>query len=201
MGSPKDPIKRLEWIRNKSISMKGKNKGKPGPRTGHTKENDESVRIAAKKISISHIGKTGENACNYKDGRSIKWEEVRNQALERDDYQCQGFRTDPDHICKGKIDVHHIQSRKERPDLILDINNLITFCSSFHGECDSTGRKHTIDSKEKESISKKNFYQTEEGKESKRKEWETRYQNQLEKLGVYKLRKFLYGYENRISLY
>lgn len=36
-------------------------------------------------------------------------------------------------ICNSTaVDIHHIQSRKRRPDLINDINNLMAVCRSCH---------------------------------------------------------------------
>jgi len=149
-----------------------------------------------------HKGKFGSDSMHYIDGRTKKWEEIRKQVLERDNNQCQGFRFDPNHVCKGKIDVHHKIPREERPDLIFDLDNLITACSSFHTKSDDAINLEKRRARMSEV--KKEFYQTDEGKElaksSAIKIAEIKYQKLLEKVGIYKIRKFLYGYENKIEL-
>lgn len=54
-----------------------------------------------------------------------KWEQVRNQILERDDYKCV--------ICgKPATQVHHIHLRSKRKDLMYEKNNLVSLCSKCH---------------------------------------------------------------------
>ena len=62
---------------------------------------------------------------------SGKWKKLRVKALKRDNYECQ--------ICKNKgkvtIDnllVHHIKELRDRPDLALVLNNLMTVCFKCH---------------------------------------------------------------------
>jgi len=52
----KDPIKNLECKNNMSKSRKGKNLGHPGYTKGLNKENSESMRIMAEKVSIANTG-------------------------------------------------------------------------------------------------------------------------------------------------
>lgn len=59
------------------------------------------------------------------DKAKAKWEEVRNQVLERDNYKCV--------VCgKPATQVHHIHLRSKRKDLLYEINNLISLCSKCH---------------------------------------------------------------------
>ena len=54
-----------------------------------------------------------------------KWEKVRNQVLERDNYKCV--------VCgKPATQVHHIHLRSKRKDLLYEINNLISLCDKHH---------------------------------------------------------------------
>ena len=54
-----------------------------------------------------------------------KWEKVRNQVLERDNYKCV--------VCgKPATQVHHIYLRSKRKDLMYEINNLVSLCSHDH---------------------------------------------------------------------
>lgn len=54
-----------------------------------------------------------------------KWEQVRNQVLERDNFKCI--------ICgKPATQVHHIHLRSKRKDLLYEINNLVSLCDKHH---------------------------------------------------------------------
>lgn len=54
-----------------------------------------------------------------------KWEKVRNQVLERDNYKCA--------VCgKPATQVHHIHLRSKRKDLLYEMNNLISLCDKHH---------------------------------------------------------------------
>jgi len=104
MPSPKDQIKRKEWIENLSQSHKGLivwNKGKIGIYSEKTLE----------KMSKSATGRTAENNLNWKGGITELWRLIRNlsemkkwrkQVFERDDYICQEcFKLG------GKLEAHH----------------------------------------------------------------------------------------------
>lgn len=62
--------------------------------------------------------------------KSREWTNLRKQAIERDNNECQ--------MCKehGKVSiaqcVHHIKHLKEHPELALDINNLKSLCNICH---------------------------------------------------------------------
>ena len=59
------------------------------------------------------------------DKSKAKWEKVRNQVLERDNYKCV--------VCgKPATQVHHIHLRSKRKDLMYEINNLVSLCSHDH---------------------------------------------------------------------
>lgn len=70
--------------------------------------------------------------------RSPAWRRLRAQALERDHYICQdclarkqrGERLRP----RQASVVHHIQPVKERPDRMLDIDNLVSLCDACHNK-------------------------------------------------------------------
>lgn len=61
-----------------------------------------------------------------------QWKRVRELALSRDRFECQD--------CKDKglysraEDVHHILELKERPDLFLDTNNIVSLCKDCHNK-------------------------------------------------------------------
>ena len=68
--------------------------------------------------------------------KSKEWKDKRIEALNRDKYECQR--------CKGKFDkieektlttaveVHHILGIKERPELCLQLSNLVSLCHDCH---------------------------------------------------------------------
>jgi len=118
------------WFKKGSSGFKGK----------HTEESKEKMRVA-------HLGQvpwckgkrsphaTGERHWNWKEGITAKGKIERNvfrkrsQKLifERDDYTCQV-------CCKrgGNLQVDHIKSWKDYPDLRFDINNCRTLCAKCH---------------------------------------------------------------------
>lgn len=54
-----------------------------------------------------------------------RWEEVRELVLKRDNHKCI--------ICgKKATQVHHIQLRSKRKDLIYSVNNLVSLCDAHH---------------------------------------------------------------------
>ena len=61
-----------------------------------------------------------------------KWEQVRNQVLERDNFKCI--------ICgKPATQVHHIHLRSKRKDLLYEINNLVSLCDKHHDHSSING--------------------------------------------------------------
>jgi 5-methylcytosine-specific restriction endonuclease McrA len=64
--------------------------------------------------------------------KSKPWRVLRQEALERDNYECQ--------VCKkrGKYsraqNVHHLKEVKMRPDLALTLDNLESVCIRCHNE-------------------------------------------------------------------
>ena len=55
----------------------------------------------------------------------------RKEILKRDNYTCKNCGS------KEKLQVHHIKSRKEFPELIMDKDNCITLCIRCHAETDN----------------------------------------------------------------
>jgi len=68
---------------------------------------------------------------------SAKYRNWRKQVFERDSYTCQecGDRTG------HNLEVHHIKSRKEYPDLVFDLDNGITLCKKCHKMTSTWGNK------------------------------------------------------------
>lgn len=61
-----------------------------------------------------------------------QWRKLRKKALVRDHYECVMCRkVGKYHKCEN---VHHIQEVKDRPDLALDVNNLMCLCIDHHNE-------------------------------------------------------------------
>ena len=67
---------------------------------------------------------------------SAPWKALRLKVLRRDRYIC----ADCDVVCLGAKKnlpapiVDHIESRRKRPDLAMDINNLVTLCIPCHNK-------------------------------------------------------------------
>ena len=64
--------------------------------------------------------------------KSTKWERKRKAILRRDEYLCRECRrygrTTP------ATTVHHVHPIEERPDLALDLRNLISLCDACHNK-------------------------------------------------------------------
>lgn len=59
------------------------------------------------------------------------YKEFRETILKRDNYTCQKCGA------KNRLQVHHIKSRKEYPELIMDADNCITLCITCHSQTDN----------------------------------------------------------------
>lgn len=62
--------------------------------------------------------------------QSIEWYKARARVLARDRYQCKSCNVSVRE--KGNAHIDHVLSRKARPDLELDLDNLVTLCRSCH---------------------------------------------------------------------
>lgn len=61
-----------------------------------------------------------------------KWEQVRKQVLERDNFKCV--------VCgKPATQVHHIHLRSKRKDLMYEKNNLVSLCDKCHSHFSTDG--------------------------------------------------------------
>ncbi len=71
---------------------------------------------------------------------SKTWSDVRLRALERDKHSCTvaALLGGP---CRGRLHVHHIQPRAERPDLALALDNLGTSCAAHHAAWEGLRRQ------------------------------------------------------------
>ena len=62
--------------------------------------------------------------------KSRYWKKKRAEILDRDNYECQVCRAE------GKVSpantVHHIIPLEQRPDLVLDDDNLLSICAGCH---------------------------------------------------------------------
>lgn len=67
------------------------------------------------------------------------WRRVREQALARDGHRCTVSRL-LGGACSGLLHVHHIEARRDRPDLELDIDNVATTCALHHARWDALRR-------------------------------------------------------------
>jgi 5-methylcytosine-specific restriction endonuclease McrA len=70
---------------------------------------------------------------------SPEWHAARDLALARDGHKCSVARL-LGGDCHDRLDVHHLQSLDERPDLALDLDNLLTVCASHHPTLEAVRR-------------------------------------------------------------
>lgn len=84
----------------------------------HLKQNSQLKNNNSELNKNAKLKKQNEKSKN-------KWEQVRNQILERDNFKCI--------ICgKPATQVHHIHLRSKRKDLIYEKNNLVSLCNKCH---------------------------------------------------------------------
>jgi 5-methylcytosine-specific restriction endonuclease McrA len=58
--------------------------------------------------------------------RTRRWRALRLEALRRDGFRCQ------DCGARGRLEVHHVRSVREAPELGFDLANLKSLCPSCH---------------------------------------------------------------------
>ncbi len=82
----------------------------------------------------------GESSPKWKGGMWAYW---RLQALVRDAYTCQScFLTDPE-----IVEVDHIKSKKQYPELRFDLTNLVTLCPNCHVRKTKRNKEHAFKEK------------------------------------------------------
>lgn len=91
------------------------------------KENPDGRDIAEWTALINSRQEINERKKFYK---SKEWLKVRQLALERDNYECQHCKVRGE-VSKAEC-VHHIQHVKDKPELALDLDNLVSLCYACH---------------------------------------------------------------------
>lgn len=71
-----------------------------------------------------------------------KWWKLRDEIIKRDDGFCQRCYYKYDIINDENLEVHHIKSRKNYPELTFDKSNLITICRTCNAQL---GTKDKLD--------------------------------------------------------
>ena len=102
-------------------------KGQPSPKKGQT-----GFTTAKKGRTYPHL-----QTVNHPKWKGGSWKFWRKEALLRDKHICQSCGLEDFEI----LEVDHIKSRKQYPDLIFNLDNLITLCPNCH-------RRKTLRSKD-----------------------------------------------------
>lgn len=64
-----------------------------------------------------------------------EWQNLRQEVLERDHYECQWCKAEGRVTTKDTVlEVDHIMTVEQHPELALDINNLRTLCKDCHNK-------------------------------------------------------------------
>ena len=65
---------------------------------------------------------------------TLRWQRLSKKIMKRDNYECQIC-----HAKERKLDVHHIYTVKDCPELFWEESNLITLCTGCHNQVEGTG--------------------------------------------------------------
>lgn len=148
----------MPFEKGNQLWRKANHKGQRGWNKGLTKEDNASLRRQSESMSkhwkeVGHprglfgkhhseetkrkmsLARQGSKNANWKGGltelvkgirRSPEFCQWRKAVLERDNHTCQD--------CKSikQVDVHHLKSIIEYPELVFDINNGLTLCQDCH---------------------------------------------------------------------
>ena len=86
--------------------------------------------------NTSYMGDVHSHAGRAHFYRSAEWKALREQVLERDHYECQWCKAEG-RVTTGNdmtLEIDHIKTLEERPDLALDPDNLRTLCRDCHNK-------------------------------------------------------------------
>ena len=118
----------------KKTPLKSKSKGLKVSSSLKKSGNINIITLKAKKVSLKQTSNLSNKSTELNkntelkkqnDKSKAKWENIRNQILERDNYKCI--------VCgKPATQVHHIHLRSKRKDLIYEKHNLVSLCSKCH---------------------------------------------------------------------
>lgn len=93
-----------------------------------------------KKRLVSQVQKTDKEDLIVKHKR--KWGRLREEIIKRDDGFCQRCYYKYNILNDRRLEVHHIKSRKNYPELTFDKKNLITICRTCNAQL---GTKDELD--------------------------------------------------------
>lgn len=102
-------------------------------------------------LSVADEYKTPEQKKKFYN--SSRWNVLRQQALERDNYECQECKRqglvhvdsikEEGERKKVELNVHHIKEIEDHPELALELDNLETLCIYHHNVIHDKGFKST----------------------------------------------------------
>ena len=114
-----DYLKKIKTLKKENMSLKYENK-----------KLKETVEKLQQKINFSNSRNEIKRIRQTK-----KYKEFRKQVLKRDDNKCvQCGNTE-------NLQIHHIKSTKDYPDLIMEFNNVQTLCLLCHSKTESYLKK------------------------------------------------------------
>jgi 5-methylcytosine-specific restriction protein A len=74
------------------------------------------------------------------------WQDVRQEAIKRDNNECQQCKAHKPNCVTIQENVHHIKEIETHPDLALNLDNLICLCIKCHNEVHN---RFTVNHKDK----------------------------------------------------
>lgn len=107
-------------------------------RCGKIINDNDTCCVSPKKISKKQ-------ADSDKILRTSKWAKTRIRVLKRDNYLCQRCLIKFNILNTEDLTVHHIKSRKEYPELMFDLNNLVCLCRTCNLQLEALEFNHQLD--------------------------------------------------------
>jgi 5-methylcytosine-specific restriction enzyme A len=90
-----------------------------------------------KKLRLLNLKKYKSDAKNLL-YQSAEWKELRKKVMHRDNYMCTKCKTK--NSITNSLQVEHVKPKSIYPELMFDLNNVITLCKRCHAKTITFGR-------------------------------------------------------------
>lgn len=91
---------------------------------------DEGTKCSCRKVAKRNYMKEYQRQNKGDPLKTTRWTKMRKKILKRDKYLCQRCLHKYSELNSNELQVHHIRSRKNHPELMFDEDNLMTLCKT-----------------------------------------------------------------------